>query len=99
MERRGAPQSVSVSQRPVRNSQVLAFPLDDDLVLYEPASGHTYVLNRTGVRIWELADGSRGVGEIAGAVAEEFGVARSEALADVSALVAALAAEGLIALA
>ncbi len=49
-----------------------------------------YTLNETGVRIWELIDGQRTLGEIIEVLVQEFKVTAEEAEADLSEFVAYL---------
>lgn len=44
---------------------------------------NVYVLNDVGARIWQLLDGERGPGDIAGVLAEEYEIGRDEAECDV----------------
>jgi pyrroloquinoline quinone biosynthesis protein D len=67
-----------------------------DYVLLDPAGTHLRGLNATGARVWELVDGRRSVQEIAQALASAWSLPAEQALADVRAFLAALAAKGLI---
>jgi len=58
--------------RPVRRSDVLAQGAGETVILLTPDSGEYFTLNEVGGRIWELADGSRSVAEIAGVLSEEY---------------------------
>lgn len=69
---------------------VSAYPLDDELVLYEPRSGEAYLLNPTGARVWALCDGSRGTGAIARELAGAFGLRGEQVVADVTDIIVAL---------
>lgn len=53
-------------------------------------------LNEVGARVWELADGTRTVGEIAAILERKFEVDLDEAAADVSRFVDVLASHGAI---
>ena len=64
--------------------------------LSDPARGEAFLLNEVGGRIWELIDGDTTVGAIAVVLYDEFEVTWATALADAEALVAELAAAGLV---
>jgi hypothetical protein len=53
--------------------------VDGEAVLVDPDRNVVRMLNTVGSRIWELADGTRTVDEIAEALTEEFEVEVSEA--------------------
>ena len=83
--------------RPIRQSDVSAFPLDDELVLYEPEAGSTFVLNPTASFIWSLCDGDRTLEEVAEELADRYGVSEQQALSDVAALLESLERAGFLA--
>ena len=64
--------------RPRRRDDVLTQVANDTVVLLTPDTGEYYTLNEVGGRIWELADGTRSVADIAATLAGEY-----EAPADV----------------
>ena len=82
--------------RLVRRADVFTQPLDDELVLYDPGSGETHVLNPTAHRTWTLLDGTRSVAALARALAAEYGVSYARVRADLEALLDRLAAAGLL---
>lgn len=82
--------------RPVRTEDARAYPLDDGLVLYEPVAGTVFLLNRTGVEIWSLCDGTRTGREIARHLATAYGIDPREAVGDVEELLVNLAGAGLL---
>jgi len=47
---------------------------DGEAVIISPTQNMVRMLNPTGSRIWELADGSRSIAEIAAILTEEFEV-------------------------
>ena len=67
---------------PVRRSDVLAQGAGETVILLTPDSGEYFTLNEVGGRIWELADGSRSVTEIAGLLAAEYDAPAEEIEAD-----------------
>lgn len=56
--------------------------VDDEAILVLPEKGEVKVLNEVGARIWELADGSRSVREIAKLICKEYEVKQELAEAD-----------------
>jgi hypothetical protein len=62
---------------------VAARIVDDSAVIVLSDSGEVTVLNTVGTRVWELANGSRSVGEIIQMIEAEYEVARAQAEADV----------------
>jgi len=68
--------------RPRRRDDVLAQEAGDTVILLTPDSGEYFTLNEVGGRIWELADGSRSVADIAGVLAAEYEAPADEIGAD-----------------
>lgn len=61
-----------------------------------PAENTVRLLNPTGTRVWQLADGTRTVEEIALALTQEFEVDYPEALASTQQFIALLEEKGLL---
>ncbi len=74
---------MNLANYPVPHPQVAVRVVDGSAVIVLADSGEVNVLNRVGTRIWELADGSRTVVQIADAVQSEFDVTPEDALRDV----------------
>ena len=70
--------------------------IDGEAVVVEPKDAMINIINETGTRIWELADGKRTVREIAGLIAEDFDVSRDRALADTAEFLLDLKEKGLV---
>ena len=83
---------------PIRAPTVVSRVVDGEGVLVHPQQG-IRVLNPTGARVWELADGQRTVADLARAIAGEYDVGLERAQADVSAFCEDLLARGLFQLA
>lgn len=81
---------------PERSASMAWQVVDGEMVLLDVDGRELIGLNEVGARIWELADGTRTVGEIAGIVQTEFEVCIDEAAADVSRFVNELALQGAI---
>ncbi len=72
-----------LDRRPVRHPRTASRVIDDEAVIVTPEENLVKVLNEVGSRIWELADGTRTVGEIAEAIYIEFEVDKTQAEEDV----------------
>jgi hypothetical protein len=83
--------------RPTRRSDILAQAAGDTVILLTPDSGEYFTLNEVGGRIWELADGSRTVADIAALLVVEYEAPLEEIQADALEVLGELAEEGLIA--
>jgi PqqD family protein of HPr-rel-A system len=71
--------------------------IDDEKVVYDPRTGEVHYLNATAALVFELCDGSGSVREIAGDLAEAFGLPEDEVVDQVEGLVASLREAGLLA--
>ena len=69
---------------PAPHPQVGARVVDGEAVVILADSGNVNVFNPVGTRIWELADGTRSVRQIADAIAAEYDVTPEVALQDVT---------------
>jgi hypothetical protein len=87
---------MDADSRPQRRSDVLAQAAGDTVVLLTPDSGEYFTLNEVGARIWELADGSRSVAEIASALADEYDAPLDDIRTDALEVLSELAEEHLI---
>ncbi len=67
---------------PDKSPQTASRVIDDEAVIIMPQENKVRVLNEAGSRIWELANGSRGIDRIASLIAEEFDVSYDHALND-----------------
>jgi PqqD family protein of HPr-rel-A system len=83
--------------RPTRRAEVAAYPVDDELVLYDSREGQGFVLNSTAARIWTLCDGLRTTAGVAEAMATSYALEYEEALTDVCECLERLRDAGLIA--
>ena len=83
-------------RRPIRSTNVAARVYGNDAVIISPEEGMVRMLNPTATRIWQLADGSRSVEDIAVALAGEFEVDVAQAQQSVTALLEALTERQLV---
>jgi t-SNARE complex subunit (syntaxin) len=65
---------ITLNQIPKPVSGVTGQVVDGEAVLVLPDKGEVKVLNEVGARIWELADGTRTIAEIAELLTQEFEV-------------------------
>lgn len=69
---------------PAPHPQVAARIIDGEAVILLPENVQVKVLNVVGSRIWELADGTRSVGEITKIIVAEYDVTAQQAERDVN---------------
>ena len=67
---------------PVKSPATASQIIDDEAVIIVPSQQMVNVLNPVGCRIWDLADGTRSIGEIAETIIQEFDVPYETALKD-----------------
>ncbi len=67
---------------PRKNAQSASRLIDDEAVVVLPMESSISTLNSVGTRIWELADGTRTICEIATEIQNEFDVEKEIALND-----------------
>ncbi len=80
-----------------RNPKIEEAPLQNELMLFDPASSHFFVLNGTMAYIWRQCDGKTSLDRIAEGLATEFeGVEPSAAAADVQEAAQDLLTKGLL---
>jgi coenzyme PQQ biosynthesis protein PqqD len=72
-----------VNKRPAPHPQVASRIVDGEALIVLADSGEVTVLNSIGSRVWELADGSRSVGEIVETIVAEYDTTREQAEQDV----------------
>lgn len=81
---------------PRANPSLLSRREGDSLVLFNEDSGEPYILNGTGGRIFELADGSRSIGEIAAMLAAEYDAPEGVLAEDCAEFINMLTRKGLL---
>jgi len=84
------------SAKPTRHPRLASRVVDGEAVLVDPDRNVVRMLNTVGSRIWELADGTRTVDEIARTLTEEFEVEVQEARQSVVQFVDELAGKELL---
>jgi hypothetical protein len=68
---------------PVPRPDLLVHPLDDELVILDPLTSQSFILNATGRAIWALCDGVRTVSDITAEFADQVGITPDQASIDV----------------
>jgi hypothetical protein len=91
-----AQESVVDQRKPIHSPSTASRVFGQDAVIISPAENTVRMLNPTGSRIWELADGSHTAENIAVLLAEEFEVSLSEARGQVADFLADLESRGLV---
>lgn len=67
-----------------RTDGVLVTELEGELVLYDERGARAHRLNRTAATVWQLADGTRTIADLAARVAEDLGGEPDEQLIELS---------------
>ena len=75
-------------RHPRTRPDLSVYPLDDELVIYDPENGESYILNATGRLVWERCDGRRTSSDIAREIAVLHCVSAAHALEHVTDLLA-----------
>lgn len=83
--------------RPRHHPQTASRIYSGEAVIITPAENMVRMLNPTGSRIWELADGTRTVAEIAAVLAAEYAIDPAQAEAAARRLLDELTEKGLVA--
>lgn len=83
--------------RPQPHAILSVVPLDEELVIYNPVTGASFVLNETGRLVWERCNGERTRQEIAREIAALHDITLDHALDDVTELLMSFQEVNLIA--
>ena len=82
---------------PIKSQDTAHRKLADEAIVVNFTSSFFYNLNPVGSHIWERCDGQHSVAQIAGEVADEYGVTLEEATRDCQEFIDGLVGEGLLA--
>jgi SynChlorMet cassette protein ScmD len=86
-----------ISERPIANPLVvLREEFDDWAILFNPETAEAVGINPTGVTIWKLMDGERGVEDIVQAIEQGFRDVPDTAVKEVTTFVDDLARRGFV---
>lgn len=86
----------STHRKPTHHPQTASRIYSGEAVIISPAENMVRMLNPVGSRIWELANGTRTLDQIAAALTEEYDVDLDHARRSVEAFVEELASRGLL---
>lgn len=86
----------SLQRRPAHHRRTASRVFSGEAVVITPAENKVRMLNQTGSRIWELADGVRSVADIVALLAAEYDVDPAHAQQTTVELLDTLAAKELI---
>lgn len=75
---------------------VLEQLVDDEMIVFSPDAETYFTLNRSAREVWELADGTKSIGEITIELARRYEVEPDSLLQDVTNIVASFADGSLI---
>lgn len=75
---------------------VRSMPLDDELSIFDSATGSAFALNRTAADVFALADGHTSVGEIVEILATVYAAEPADLAPDVERVVTQLTGAGLL---
>ncbi len=85
-----------MTRKPTHHPQIAARVFSDEAVLIDPGRNVVRMLNPVGSRIWELADGTRTLEQIAAALVQEFAVEPDQATESVETFVDDLVSKNLL---
>lgn len=84
-------------RRPIHDPSTASRVFSGEAVVISPAENTVRMFNTIGSRIWELADGSRTIDEIAAVLVQEYDVTPGTAAESVERFIEELAGKGLLA--
>lgn len=84
-------------RKPLHHAQTASRVFSGEAVVISPAENLVRMFNPVGSRIWELADGTRTLDQIAATLAAEYEIDEAHARRSVEAFVAELSDKGLLA--
>jgi len=87
---------MTLSDRLEIPAEVMARQVGEETVILQLESGTYYGLDPVGARIWQLIGDGRNLGEVCGAMLEEYEVEREQLEADVLELAGEMEAKGLV---
>jgi len=83
--------------KPLHHAQTASRVFSGEAVVISPAENMVRMFNPVGSRIWELADGTRTLDQIAATLAAEYAITEAHARRSVEDFVAELMNKGLLA--
>ena len=67
---------------PVKNPDIVVRKEEKEALLFNPADGNILCINGTGITIWDMCDGSRGMKDIVGEITGKYEVSGEKAEKD-----------------
>ncbi len=89
---------ISLRDQIVHDERTASTIIEKEAVILTLQNSMIHTLNRVGSRMWQLADGTRSVEEIAAVISDEFQVDEATAHADILEFVGELRNKGMIAI-
>lgn len=83
-------------KKPIKNPDAVVRREEEEAVVFNPADGNLVCINGTGVFVWDLCDGSRGIDDLVKALVSEYEVSSQDAEKDCLEYVKNLKEAGLI---
>jgi hypothetical protein len=83
-------------ERPKKREDLLLKEVEEELILYDPRSGESFLLNGTAAVVFQLCDGQTPVSSIAREIVSVLSAPSETVLADVQRVVKELAEKGLV---
>jgi PqqD family protein of HPr-rel-A system len=90
------PMTVPPDFRPDQAAEVLELDMGDGVILYNHDSSLVHHLNPSAALLWKLCDGDATVKELAGEIAEEYGLEPDKVLEEISGVIAEFDALNLV---
>jgi PqqD family protein of HPr-rel-A system len=90
------PMTVPPDYRPGKAAEVLELDMGDGVILYNHDSSLVHHLNPSAALLWRLCDGEATVKELAGDIAEEYGLEPDAVLGEISGVIAEFDALNLV---
>ena len=87
---------LELNTRVVRFSELMAAPVDKEIVILSLASNHYVGLDEIGRRVWELLEQPRRVDELCQELVREFDATPEQVASDVLPFLGQLQSEGLV---
>jgi PqqD family protein of HPr-rel-A system len=95
-ERSPDPMTVPADYRPGKAAEVLELDMGDGVILYNHDSSLVHHLNPSAALLWRLCDGEATMKELAGEIAEEYGLEPDTVLGEISGVIAEFDALNLV---
>lgn len=85
-----------MDDKPKRKDSLVLEEMDDDIMLADFTGSQIHTLNPTAAAIWEMCDGEHTLEQIAGELADHYGIGVEAVLQDVEKVVGDFSEKGLL---